>query len=249
MERALTLTKTTIGKKAIMALSGVAMLGFVVGHLAGNLKVFSGPEAFNEYAVWLRTVPALLWGTRLVLLAAVAAHMASAFSLWSRNRGARKNRYAKKKDLATDYAAKTMYWSGPILLFYILFHLLHLTFGGMIWTDGAALFGFEGYTWAHSNPYNNMVIGFTHWPVVVPYVLGVCALGIHLFHGIWSAFQSMGANHPRYNHLRRDLAIALAVFLTLGFLSIPAAAMMGWIEPTTQTFYYPELEPAPVTVP
>jgi succinate dehydrogenase / fumarate reductase cytochrome b subunit len=247
MERALTFTKTTIGKKAIMALSGVVMLGFVVGHLAGNLKVFSGPEAFNEYAVWLRTVPALLWGTRLALLAALGAHLASAFALWSRNKDARTSRYAKKKSLATDYAAKTMYWSGPILFFYIAFHLVHLTFGGMIWGEEAAILGIEGYTWDHSNPYNNMVMGFQHWVVVVPYVLGVSALGVHLFHGIWSAFQTVGANHPRYNHLRRDLSIALAVFLTLGFLSIPAAALMGWIEPTTQTFFYPELEPAPPT--
>lgn len=245
MERALTLTKTTIGKKAIMALSGVVMLGFVVGHLAGNLKVFSGPEAFNDYAAWLRTMPGVLWGARLALLGALAAHLASAFALWSRNRDARKSRYAKKKSLASDYASRTMYWSGPILFFYIAFHLIHLTFGGMIWSDGAELFGIEGYTWAHSNPYNNMVLGFQHWFVVVPYVLGVCALGVHLFHGIWSAFQTMGANHSRYNHLRRDLAIALAVFLTLGFLSIPIAVMMGWIEPTTQTFFYPELEPAP----
>ena len=244
MERALTLTKTTIGKKAIMAASGVAMLGFVVGHLSGNLKAFAGAEAFNEYAVWLRTMPGLLWGARIALLGALFAHMAAAFSLWSRNRVARKSRYAKKKDLATDYAAKTMYWSGPILFFYLVFHLVHLTFGGMIFGEEAAVFGIEGYTWDHSNPYNNLVQGFQHWAIVVPYVLGVIALGMHLFHGIWSAFQTVGLNHTRYNHLRRDLAIALAVFLTLGFLSLPFAVVMGWLQPTDQTFFYPELEPS-----
>ena len=243
MQRALTLTKTTIGKKAIMALSGVVMLGFVIGHLSGNLKAFASPAAFNEYSAWLRTMPGVLWGTRLVLLGALAAHMASAFSLWSRNRDARKNRYAKKRDLATDYAAKTMYWTGPILFFYVAFHLVHLTFGGMIFGEESAVFGIEGYTWDHSNPYNNMVYGFQHWAVVVPYVLGVTAMGMHLFHGIWSAFQTVGFNHPRYNHLRRDLSIALAVFLTLGFLSIPAAVLMGWIQPTDQEFFFPELEP------
>ncbi len=243
MERALTLTKTTIGKKALMALSGVAMLGFVIGHLSGNLKVFAGAEDFNEYAVWLRTMPGLLWGARIALLGALAAHMASAFSLWSRNKSARKSRYTKKKDLATDYAAKTMYWSGPILFFYIVFHLVHLTFGGMIFGE-SAVFGIEGYEWDHSNPYNNMVLGFQHWAVVVPYVLGVIALGVHLFHGIWSAFQTVGLNHTKYNFLRRDLSIALAVFITAGFLSIPVAVLAGWIEPTTQTFFYPELEPS-----
>ena len=242
MERVLTLSKTTIGKKAAMAAAGVVMLGFSIGHLTGNLKAFASAQDFNDYAAWLRTMPAVLWGTRLALLAALVVHTGAAYSLWSRNREARHSRYAKKKDLATDYAAKTMYWTGPILLFYILFHLAHLTFGGMIFGDGA-IFGIEGYVFDPHNPYNNMVKGFQHWPVVIPYVLGVVSLAMHLFHGIWSMFQTFGANHPKYNFLRRDLAIGLAVLLGAGFLSIPAAAMYGLLEPTTQTFYYPELAP------
>jgi len=246
MQRALTLYNTTVGKKAAMAASGVILLGFTVGHLYGNLKAFWGAQAYNDYAAGLRDIPALLWGVRLALLFAVSVHIASAAMLWGRNRNARPDRYAKKKDLATDYAAKTMYLSGPILLFYILFHLAHLTFGGEIFgfqgEDGAgALFGIDGYVFNRHNPYNNMVMGFQHWPVVVPYVLGVLALGTHLFHGIWSMFQSIGANHPKYNHLRRDAAIALAVFLTLGNLSFPIAVQLGYLEPTTQPFYYEQL--------
>ncbi|MBX3246460.1 MAG: succinate dehydrogenase cytochrome b subunit [Myxococcales bacterium] len=238
--KALTLYETTIGKKAVMAVSGVVLLGFTVGHLAGNLKAYAGPTEYNEYAQWLRTVPALLWGTRLALLFAVAAHIYSAFSLWRRNKQARPTRYHKKADLATDYAAKTMYLSGPILLFYILFHLVHLTFGGQIFGEGL-IFGLEGYTWEVSNPYNNLVRGFQHWPVVIPYVLGVLALGVHLFHGIWSMFQSLGANHPKYNHLRRDVAIGLAALLTIGNLSFPIAVMAGYLEPTALRFNFPEL--------
>ncbi len=240
MQKTLTLYDTTIGKKAAMAASGVILLGFTIGHLTGNLKVFSGPEEYNEYARWLRTVPALLWGARIALLFAFLVHINSAFQLWRRNGEARKTRYAKKVDVATDYAAKTMYWSGPILLFYVLFHLAHLTFGGQLFGD-AAIFGIEGYTWEPSNPYNNMVRGFQHWPIVVPYVLGVLALGMHLFHGIYSMFQTLGANHPKYNFLRRDLAIALAALLTIGNLSFPIAVLAGYVEPTALRFNFPEL--------
>ena len=138
---------TTIGKKAVMAASGIILLGFTLGHLSGNLKAYAGPTEYNEYARWLRTVPALLWGARLALLFSFLAHMYSAFSLWKRNKNARPSRYHKKVDLATDYAAKTMYLSGPILLFYVLFHLVHLTFGGQIFGD-SAIFGIEGYALA-----------------------------------------------------------------------------------------------------
>lgn len=242
MERALTLSKTTIGKKVAMAAAGVVMLGFSIGHLSGNLKAFAGAEAFNDYAAWLRTMPALLWTARIVLAGAFLTHTAAAYALWARNRAARPNRYAVKKDIATDYAAKTMYLTGPILFFYVLFHLAHLTLGGLIFGDGSLL-GIEGYTFDHQNPYNNMVSGFQHWPVIVPYAIGVIALATHLFHGIWSLFQTIGANHPKYNQLRRDLAIGLAVLIGVGYLSLPAAAWLGYLEPTTQTFFYPELAP------
>lgn len=240
MQRTLTLFNSSIGKKALMATSGVVLLGFTLGHLLGNMKVYAGPEEYNEYARWLRTVPLLLWGTRFALLICFGAHIWSAFALWKRNNEARSSRYMKNVDLATDYAAKTMYYSGPILLFYVAFHLLHLTFGGMIFGD-ANLLGIEGYTWEVSNPYNNMVRGFQHWPIVIPYVLGVLALGVHLFHGIWSMFQTIGANHPKYNPFRRDIAIGIAALLTIGNLSFPIAVYFGYLEPTTLRFNFPEL--------
>ena len=124
----------------------------------------------------------------------------------------------RRSATSRDYAAKTMYLSGPVLLFYVLFHLAHMTFGV---TAGY-------YEWTES-PYDNLVHGFQHWPIIIPYVLGVLSLGMHLFHGIHSAFQSMGANHPKYNHLRHDLAIGIATLLTIGNLSFPVAVKMGQV--------------------
>ncbi len=194
-------------------------------------------------------MPAVLWGTRIVLAGALAVHFSTAYQLWSRNKKATTGgRYHVKKFQESDYAARTMYWSGPILFFFIAFHLIHLTLGGAIWPEGAALLGIEGYAFDKHNPYNNMVNGFRHWPVVVPYVIGVVALGFHLFHGIYSMFQSLGLSHPKYNEYRKDLAIGLSIILVAGFLSLPMAALatamsdsISWLEPSTQRFFFPEL--------
>src|SRR5687767_3551483 len=122
MERAISLAQTTVVRKAAMAASGVVIVGYLIGHVAGNLKIYQGPEAINEYGVFLRSIPALLWGTRVVLLAAFGMHIYSAFALWSRKNEARPVAYKRKKDLVTSYAARTMYWSGPILGLFVLYH-------------------------------------------------------------------------------------------------------------------------------
>ncbi|MFW5875236.1 MAG: succinate dehydrogenase cytochrome b subunit [Myxococcota bacterium] len=231
MDRALTLYRTTIGKKAVMAASGVVLFGYVVGHLAGNLKLYQGPEAINSYAAFLRSVPALLWGTRVLLLLSFGAHIAAAVQLWLRNRGARPTRYRSRKDLATNYAARTMYWSGPILALFVLYHLAHLTLG---WVPG-------DYEFDPSNVYNNVVYGFRVWWISAIYIVGQLALGLHLFHGVWAMFGSVGWTHPKYNAWRRHLAVAAAVLITAGNLSFPIAVMAGWVEPTTEHFFYPEL--------
>ncbi|MGB5697132.1 MAG: succinate dehydrogenase cytochrome b subunit [Polyangiales bacterium] len=213
MPHALTLHQTTIGKKVIMAVSGVIIVGFAVGHFLGNLNLYLGPEALNGYAALLRSLPALVWGTRLLLLFAFGAHIASAFSLWLRNRRARGSRYQKHKDLATDYAARTMYWSGPILLLYLVYHLLHFTI-------------------LPSHPddvYRNVVEGFQNPLIASVYIAGNIALGLHVFHGMYSAFQTVGANHPRYNSYRRDLAVAISTVLTVGNLSFPISVLTGLV--------------------
>ncbi|MGB5704155.1 MAG: succinate dehydrogenase cytochrome b subunit [Polyangiales bacterium] len=214
MQRALTLHQTTVGKKVIMAVSGLILVGFTIGHLLGNLQLYLGPEAINGYAAKLHSMPPLIWSARLVLLFAVGVHIVSAFTLWTRNRQARGSRYKQRKDLATDYAARTMYWSGPILLLFIVYHLLHFTILP-----------------AHpGDVYRNVVEGFQVPLIAGVYIVGNLALGFHIFHGIYSAFQSLGANHPRYNSYRRDLAIAICTVITLGNLSFPIAVLAGFIK-------------------
>lgn len=211
MQRALTLHQTTIGKKVIMALSGVIIVGFTIGHFLGNLNLYLGPEAMNGYAAALQSLPPLIWGTRLLLLFAFTVHISAAISLWLRNTKARGSRYAKRKDLATDYAARTMYWSGPILFLFVVYHLLHFTILP-----------------AHpGDVYRNVVEGFQNPLIAGVYIAGNVALGFHVFHGIFSAFQTLGANHPRYNTYRRDAAIAISAAITLGNLSFPISVLAG----------------------
>ncbi len=220
--RAVTFYGTTIGKKVVMAISGLMGLGFLVGHMAGNLKVFAGADAFNEYAAFLHNTPGLLWSARTVLLAAIAAHVHAAFSLWSRNNDARPRSYARRKDLATNYAALTMRYGGLVLLSFILYHLLHLTVG---------MTTHLGYEFDPTNPFNNLVIGFSHPFVAGFYILAQCALGLHLYHGLWSLTQTLGADHPKYNALRSAGAAGLTLVIVLGFVSIPISVLTGNLVP------------------
>ena len=211
MQRALTLYQTTIGKKLVMALSGAIIVGFVVGHFLGNLNLYLGPEALNGYAAKLHSMPALVWATRILLLFAFGAHIVSAYQLWRRNVAARGSHYKRRKDLATDYAARTMYWTGPILLLYLIYHLLEFTILPV-----------------HSGDvYRNVIEAFQNPWISAFYIVGNLALGLHIFHGIFSAFQSIGVNHPRYNSYRRDLAIAISAVITLGNLSFPISVLTG----------------------
>lgn len=213
MQRALTLHQTTIGKKVVMALSGLVIVGFVIGHFLGNLNLYRGQEALDAYAQFLHGLTPVLWGTRLLLVFAFGAHIAAAFSLWSRNQKARGSRYKKHQDMATDYAARTMYWSGPILLLFVVYHLLHFTILP-----------------AHPGEvYRNVVEGFQNPWIAGVYIVGNIALGFHIFHGIFSATQTLGANHPRFNSYRRDAAVAISAAITLGNLSFPISVLAGFV--------------------
>jgi succinate dehydrogenase / fumarate reductase, cytochrome b subunit len=225
------LYRTTVAKKAIMAISGTALFGFLIAHLAGNLLLYAGPQKMNEYAASLRTIPALLWALRIGLIVAFIAHVASSVSLARQNLGARPKGYRRKKDVITSYAARTMYWSGPIVLFYLVYHLAHLTFHVS-----------PGYEMELSNVYNNLVKGFQVWWISAIYIVGTLAVGLHLYHGAWAMFGSLGASHPKYDPLRRWFAVALALGLTIGNLSFPIAVMSGLVQPTAEQFYFPELE-------
>ena len=224
--KALTLTDTTIGKKMVMAVSGLVLFGFVIGHMLGNLQIFLGPKAFNEYSHFLRETPTLLWGTRLLLLVAVLAHLVSAAQLSFLNRGARPIRYRKKRSRVTSYAARTMLWGGVLVLLYIVYHIAHLTLG---FTKGL------GYEHMPLDPngipdvYHNVVSSFR-----VPWCAGVYAaanivLGVHLYHGSWSFLQSLGLSHRRYDETVRSAASAIALATTAGFLAVPIGVYFGLV--------------------
>jgi succinate dehydrogenase / fumarate reductase cytochrome b subunit len=210
----------TNGKKAVMALTGILLVGFVVVHLLGNLQAFAGVDKFNAYAHALKSMGPVLWGARLTLLTAVCLHIWSAFSLWRLKAEARPVDYVTKKSIASTYAARTMYWSGPILLLFIIYHLMQFTFG------------VGGTRFIESEPYDNMVAGFEVPAIAVFYVLAMACLCLHLYHGIWSMLQTLGIHHPKYTPFLRTLAKIIAVALFLGFSSIPLAVMLGRLQPS-----------------
>jgi succinate dehydrogenase / fumarate reductase cytochrome b subunit len=216
--------RTAVGKKVIMAVSGLVLFGFVAAHLFGNLKVYQGPEAMNAYGEHLRVIgePILgrgqaLWAFRAALLAAVGLHLWAAWSLTRQSWRARPAKYQIYAHVQSSYASRTMRWGGVIVLLYVLFHLADLTFG-----------------WANPDfhpgkPYENLVISLTQPLVAGLYVLANVALGFHLHHGLWSLFQSLGWNHPRWNPWRRRFATLFAWVITAGNVSFPLAVLFGWV--------------------
>jgi succinate dehydrogenase / fumarate reductase, cytochrome b subunit len=224
MAAAVTLYRSTIGKKVIMALSGFILVGFVIVHLAGNLKAYTGAEHFNEYGHFLREVGApvlpqesLLWVVRLVLLAAVGLHIWAATSLTIQDRASRPQRYAYHRKQQATYASLTMRWGGVIILLFIVYHILHFTVG-TVHPD-----------FIPGDAYHNFVVGFRVWYVSLFYILAMIALGFHLYHGVWSMFQTMGWNNRVWNGVLRGVAIAVALVIALGNISLPIAVMAGII--------------------
>jgi succinate dehydrogenase / fumarate reductase, cytochrome b subunit len=225
MARDFSLWRSTVGKKIAMAVSGVILIGFVVGHMIGNLKVYQGPVVFNHYAEGLRTfglpffsTGQLLWLIRLVLLAALLVHVTAAFQLALHSRRARAIGYRKyDNDLVFSYASRTMLWGGIIILAFVVYHLLHLTLGT------------AHPDFIHGDAYHNFVVGFRSVPVSVAYIAAMIPLGFHLYHGFWSMLQTLGANNPSYNQYRRPVAAGLAVIVVLGNISFPVAVLTGII--------------------
>jgi succinate dehydrogenase / fumarate reductase cytochrome b subunit len=218
MQRALLLHQTSVGKKAIVAVTGVVMFGFLVGHMAGNLQVFLGPEKINAYAAFLKASLPLLWGTRVLLLVSVAAHIYYSLALAAEAGNARPRAYAKRENNATNLAAISMKLSGPTVALFIVYHLLHLTLG-------------YSPTGAHSetNVYANVIGSFQIPWLAAIYIVAQLLLGVHLFHGAWSFFQTLGLSHPRYDAFRRTFAVGLTVLIVGGNISIPAAIASGLI--------------------
>ena len=198
-----------------MAASGAVLFAFVVAHMAGNLQVYLGPTAINAYAEKLRHVPALLWAARLGLLAAVTAHIASAYSLTRTSQEARPVGYRARETRESTYASRTMRWSGVILLLFVVYHLMHFTFGNV------------HPSFVPGDVFHNVVAGFRSPAVSGFYVAAMAALGLHLYHGVWSMMQTVGLSHPRYDHLRHAFATLVAVVIVAGNISFPLAVLTG----------------------
>ena len=218
------LYRSAIGKKAVMAVTGAFLFGWIFAHMVGNLKVYLGPEHFNEYAKWLRTMGApaipndtLLWIVRALLLVAVWLHIQAATQLTLMNRAARPVAYAEHDYVAGTYAARTMRWGGVIILIFVIYHLLHLTFGTV------------HPNFIKDDPYHNFVTGFQVWWVSAFYVVANLALGLHLYHGLWSMFNSLGLNHPAFNPWKRTFATAFALIITAANVSFPIAVLVGLV--------------------
>jgi succinate dehydrogenase / fumarate reductase, cytochrome b subunit len=223
MRRHPPLWDTTVGKKIAMAVSGVILLGFVVGHMIGNLKVYQGPDAFNHYAEGLQLFGdpffargQVVWLVRSVLLASVLIHIVAAAQLVTRSRRARPVGYKRfDNDLVFSYASRTMVWGGIIILLFIVYHLMHFTIGN------------AHPDFVRADPYHNFVVGFSWWPVSLAYIAAMIPLGFHLYHGFWSMLQTLGAANPKWNHLRRPFAAVLALIVVLGNISFPVAVLTG----------------------
>lgn len=222
MEKALTFIDTTIGKKVVMAISGLVLFGFTIGHMLGNLQIFLGPEVFNDYAVTLHETTLLLWGTRALLFVSFLLHIAMAIQLVNQSAAARPVAYKMKKNDRTTFAALTMKLSGFTLLFFVLYHLAHFTF------PGVAMGAYEHQH--YSQAYTNFVNGFSIPWVVALYIAAMISLGLHLYHGSYSLFQTVGLNNPLRNSTVKSLAQFVALLVTVGNIVLPLSVLLGLVQ-------------------
>ncbi len=218
--RELGLYDTTVGKKAVMAISGVLLLGFVFSHMAGNLLIFKGQAAMDDYAQALRELAggAGIWVARLGLIAAVVAHIWSAISLSKQNSDARPIKYQRVANNKSTFASRSMFWGGITILLYIVYHIAHLTFG--VTAPGEYV---EGAVYAR------VVASFQVPWIVAVYLIAQVCLALHLYHGAWSFMQSLGISHPRFNHYRNAFALGFSAVTSLGFAIVPIAVIAGLV--------------------
>lgn len=216
--------RSAIGKKAVMAITGLVLFGWIFLHMVGNLKLFLGAVHLNEYAVWLRGLggpmfppTVALWITRVLLLVCVIFHIHSAYALTMMNRRSRPIGYADRDFVKATYAARTMRWGGVIILLFVIYHLLHLTTGDL------------HPDYIEGDVYHNVVTGFQVWWVAAVYIIANLALGLHLYHGVWAMFSSLGMTNPRFEHWRRAFATVFAIVITAANVSFPLSVLMGFV--------------------
>jgi len=218
---------TVIGKKVVMAVTGAVLVLFVIAHMLGNLKIFAGPEDINAYARFLREVGRpefgygeVLWVVRIVLLVCVILHITAATQLTRLSWNARPDDYRTRKNLESTFASRTMRWGGLLLAVFIVFHLLHFTLG---------VVGFKPGQYRHLAVYQNVLAAFSIWPISVFYIVSMAALCLHLDHGIWSAFQTLGWSTSRNERSLKILSRLIAIVVFIGFVSVPVSVMAGWL--------------------
>jgi succinate dehydrogenase / fumarate reductase cytochrome b subunit len=207
-----------------MAITGLVWIGYVIMHMYGNLKVFNGPEAFNHYAEGLRTLGAPVFGylhlltvARVGLIVALVVHIWAAYTLWNQARAARPTSYIVQRVVQANYPSMTMRYGGTAILLYVIFHLMQLTWGTPV-VHGDFVRG---------DPYHNLVYALQGWPSALIYIAATVALGMHLYHGTWSMFQTLGLKNRDYDKIIRGAAIALAIIVPVGFAIVPIAILFG----------------------
>ena len=231
----LNLYQTAVGRKWVMALTGIGLLGFILIHMIGNLHVYEGPAKMHEYAESLRNLGSgilprslILWLLRLGLMVMFALHLHSAITLKEMSRksslnasfqGGEKKYEGGREYIAANYASRTMRWTGPIIALFLFYHLADLTWGWWLGDD-----------FVPGDPYHNLYSSLSRIPVAIFYVVANMALAWHIFHGAWSMFQSLGINNPKYNHLRKGFAASFAGLILLGNLSFPIMTQANLID-------------------
>lgn len=209
--------RSTIGKKIIMAATGLIFVAFVVVHMLGNLLLFQGPDRINAYSRFLHSTGELLWLVRVVLFVSVILHIDAAIQLTARARQARPIGYDERRPQVSTAAARTIRWGGALLLVFVVFHLLHFTTGTFL------------PVFRPGDVYANVVTGFHVWPVAVFYLVAMAALGLHLYHGAWSSIRTLGLARPKAHPLQRPIATLVAVIIAVGFALVPIAVLAGWV--------------------
>ena len=217
-EKAMRFYDSTIGKKAVMAVTGLILFGFLIAHMLGNLQIFIGLETMNHYAETLHGNPALLWGARFVLGISVLLHIWAWLQLAKIKHAARPVAYVKPGNVQAGIGSRTMSLSGPIIAAFVIFHLLNLTTGTI----------HPRFVPLHA--YENLVNNFTIIPISLIYIVCMLLIGTHLSHGIWSMFQSVGFSHPRYTPMIKKFAAVFSWILVGGFIAVPVSVMLGLVK-------------------
>lgn len=216
MNRLRPLWDSSVGKKTVMAITGLVWVAYLITHMLANLLVFQGPGNINAYSAFLHGTGAALWAARLVLIVALVLHVMAAIQLAERQREARPVAYAAgRKPQVSTLASRTLRWGGALILLFLVYHILHFTVG-------TAHPGF-----VEGDPYHNVATGFHDLPVVVFYLIAMVFVGLHFYHGIWSSGRSLGVAPPSPQPLRRKLALVLGLMIWLGFSVIPIAVYAG----------------------